>query len=142
MPDKTKTPFSIFGGRAICRLPLILLLLTFGANGHCGIWQKWTVSRPADFNLVKALLGHTLIVEKGIFFDTKWSIQKDDISNLKVTDSSALSPEGIYFVTVKFQLIREGKGLRVEGVMRFNTIGNNSSLLDFTPTKIEKFGNW
>jgi hypothetical protein len=125
------------------RARLCMLLLSLTTLG-CGDIQTYTAPRPTDARFITWLEGEKIVVEKGLIFNSTWTIEKGEVSDFKIINVTRNSADMVYSAMMSFRVIAQNKGLYVQGVCRYQPGKEKDTLVfvDFTPTSNSKIGNW
>lgn len=99
---------------------------------------------PSRGQILEWLAGQRVLVYKRLFDSVWWTIEPGEISELEA-EPAGTDPSGAsYVVELAFKVQSEGRGLVVHGVLRHYGSGTREgyAFRDFTPTRVERFGNW
>lgn len=97
---------------------VILLFLVMFSLLACGCdSEKVRYPCPSDEGLAHWLIGWDVLYAKGLIFDDYWTIEKGEISDLKVLTVSKDEQTGIISATISFNATAQGQGIKVDNAI-------------------------
>ena len=134
---KTNRPFNPSGIRTIT-LTILLLTTTPLLAGIPFFYNK-----PSDKALMTWLTGKKVTVEKGIIFDSVWTIEAKEFKEFEKL-SITKDNQGIYTLHIRFDLYSGDRGLRVYAVLTYQIDKQEMAtrFLSCESERVVKMGKW
>lgn len=122
---------------------LLLSLLVFACIAFTGCNNPVLHNRPSDRACIQWLDGKSLVVEKGILVDDKWTISANTFTTFEIQSITGNS-DGTATAAVQFEVTDGPKSLRVNGnlLFRYHKQDDACELISFTVTRLVKLGKW
>lgn len=121
----------------------ILLFLVMFSLLACGWdWGKVRYPYPSNEGLAQWLVGWRVVYVKGLIFDDYWTIEKGEISDLKVLAVSKDEQSGIISATISFNATAQGRGVKVDNaILRYRESKTHLTLVDRVLVSYYRIGN-